>query len=106
MGVIIATGIAIVGIITSEYLLLKKKLSLIYPRIFLIKIFLATILAFIGTIFMKFDGVIMIILNLGLFVFLFFLILYFIKPFTKTDLTMLGKLSTRLSHMLSPLTKY
>ncbi len=102
LGAIFATGLSTVLIIIAEYLLLKKQIKLIYPKLFLLKIISASILALSITILLPSAGLWSLLIKLLIATMVFILVIYVVKPFDNEDYKMAREVIKPLAKYLRP----
>ena len=92
MGAIVATGLSTILIIFGEYKILIKKVNIHYPLRFLIKIIIAAVIGLVIISRFQINGITSLIFLLSVFIILFIMSLYFLKPFNKFDQNMAIKI--------------
>jgi O-antigen/teichoic acid export membrane protein len=101
-GVVVATGISTLGIIACEYGSLRALIKFKYPALFLVKISIATAFSTLVNWFISTPGWIGLFFKGLLFTLAFFVVLWFIKPFSKQDRELVGRFLPALERFVKP----
>lgn len=100
MGAIIASGSSIVMTIGAELIFAQRFARVKFPALFLLKISLAAVASLAVSYFVQTQGLPNLIINASVFVSVFLIGLFFLKPFKRDDLARIACLDFRLGSVL------